>query len=62
LNPESLVIVENAKLEKSLETVEKGSRFQFLRQGYFVADGVNEAGKPIFNRIVSLKDSFNKGK
>ncbi|MEG0874499.1 MAG: glutamine--tRNA ligase/YqeY domain fusion protein [Clostridiales bacterium] len=62
LNPESLVIVKNAKLEKSLETVEKGSRFQFLRQGYFVADGVNEEGKPIFNRIVSLKDSFNKGK
>ncbi len=62
LNPDSLVIVPNAKLEKSLAEAVPGSRFQFLRQGYFVSDGVNSDGKPVFNRIVSLKDSFKKGK
>lgn len=61
LNPDSLKIVNGVKLEKSLDTAEKGERFQFLRNGYFVADGKNEAGLPVFNRIVSLKDSFKKG-
>ncbi|MEE0775668.1 MAG: glutamine--tRNA ligase/YqeY domain fusion protein [Bacillota bacterium] len=61
LNSESLIIVPHAKLEKSLASVEKGTRYQFLRQGYFVADGKNEKGQPVFNRIVSLKDSFKKG-
>ncbi|MDO4542449.1 MAG: glutamine--tRNA ligase/YqeY domain fusion protein [Bacillota bacterium] len=62
LNCESLTVVDNAKLEASLGEVEQGERFQFLRQGYFVADGKNFQGKPIYNRIVSLKDSFKKGK
>ncbi len=61
LNPDSLKIVKGVKLEKSLDGVEKGERFQFLRNGYFVADGKNEAGLIVFNRIVSLKDSFKKG-
>ncbi|HMM05305.1 MAG TPA: glutamine--tRNA ligase/YqeY domain fusion protein [Clostridiales bacterium] len=61
LNPNSLKIVRGAKLEKSLDAAEKGERFQFLRNGYFVADGKNESGLPVFNRIVSLKDGFKKG-
>ena len=62
LNPDSLKIVSGVKLEKSLADVEKGQRFQFLRNGYFVADGKTEDGTPVFNRIVTMKDGFKKGK
>lgn len=62
LNPDSLKVITGVKLEKSLGETEPGQRFQFLRNGYFVADGKNAAGLPIFNRIVSLKDGFKKGK
>lgn len=61
LNPDSLVILKNAKLEKSLENAENGKQYQFLRNGYFVADGKNQEGLPVFNRIVSLRDGFKKG-
>lgn len=61
LNPDSLKIVTGAKLEKSLGEAEQGEKFQFLRNGYFVADGKKEDGTPVFNRIVSLKDGFKKG-
>lgn len=61
LNPDSLVIIPHAKLEKSLASAEQGTRYQFLRQGYFVCDGKNKEGRPVFHRIVSLKDSFKKG-
>ena len=61
LNPDSLVIIPHAKLEKSLASAEQGTRYQFLRQGYFVRDGKNKEGQPVFHRIVSLKDSFKKG-
>lgn len=60
LNPDSLQIVKGVKLEKSLADAACGTRFQFLRNGYFVADGKNEENMPVFNRIVSLKDSFKK--
>ena len=61
LNPDSLKVVSGVKLEKALGDVESGTRFQFLRNGYFVADGKNQDGTPVFNRIVSLKDGFKKG-
>lgn len=61
VNPDSLKIVTGAKLEKALGDAEPSTRFQFLRNGYFVADGKKEDGTPIFNRIVSLKDGFKKG-
>ncbi|MBR5329636.1 MAG: glutamine--tRNA ligase/YqeY domain fusion protein [Firmicutes bacterium] len=61
VNPDSLKIVSGVKLEKALGDVESGTRFQFLRNGYFVADGKKEDGTPVFNRIVSLKDGFKKG-
>ncbi len=61
LNPKSRVLINNAKLEKSLSTASAGQAFQFEREGYFCMDsGADSAVKPIFNRIVSLKDSWAK--
>ncbi|MCR4962668.1 MAG: glutamine--tRNA ligase/YqeY domain fusion protein [Firmicutes bacterium] len=60
INPESLVIMEHALLESSLEQAAVGVPYQFMRQGYFVKDPDSTPGKPVFNRIVSLKDSWAK--
>ena len=61
INPDSLVVLNGCKLEKSLENAEKADRFQFMRQGYFCADSKDSKdGKLVFNRSVSLKDSFKK--
>lgn len=61
VNPDSLVVLKNCKLEKSLANAEKSDRFQFMRQGYFCADSVDSTSdKLVFNRSVSLKDSFKK--
>ncbi|MBQ8216116.1 MAG: glutamine--tRNA ligase/YqeY domain fusion protein [Clostridia bacterium] len=55
LNPESLITVEHAKAEPSLDNSKVGERFQFVRTGYFCKDSKYEN---TFNRIVPLKDSF----
>ncbi len=61
VNPDSLVVLKNCKLEKSLANAEKSDRFQFMRQGYFCVDSIDSTGgKLVFNRSVSLKDSFKK--
>ncbi len=60
LNPDSLEVIENAKLEKSLGTAKLGDGFQFMRLGYFCVDKDSTADKLIFNRSVSLKDGFKK--
>jgi glutaminyl-tRNA synthetase len=60
INPDSLIILPNALVESSLTDATPGSAYQFLRQGYFVADKDSTLGKPVFNRIVSLKDSWAK--
>ncbi len=60
LNPESLEVVENAKLEKSLGKAKLGDSFQFMRLGYFCVDKDSTSEKLIFNRSVSLKDGFKK--
>ncbi len=57
LNPESLTVCENAKVEPALFETEKGDKFQFVRNGYFCKDTKHEN---TFNRIVGLKDSFAK--
>ena len=62
INPESLVVNTNAQLEPSLAEAQPGERFQFERQGYFCADKDSQPGKLIFNRTVSLKDSWAKAK
>lgn len=61
LNPDSLQILQGCKVEKSLADAVAPASFQFLRQGYFCLD--NRDSKPghlVFNRSVSLKDSFKK--
>ena len=60
LNPESLKVLTGCKLEPSLAHAATGSRFQFMRQGYFCADEDSTLDKPVFNRIVTLKDSWAK--
>ncbi len=61
LNPESLVTLKDCKLEPSLAKAEPGARFQFERVGYFCVDTVDsKPGKPVFNRTVSLRDSWQK--
>ena len=60
LNPESLVVLKDCKMEPSLGNAALGDRFQFMRQGYFVADLRSTPESPVFNRIVSLKDSWKK--
>lgn len=57
LNPDSLKVLTGCKLEPSLANAAPGARFQFMRQGYFCADDIHNAEKPVFNRIVTLKDS-----
>ncbi|WP_315043110.1 glutamine--tRNA ligase/YqeY domain fusion protein [Faucicola mancuniensis] len=58
INPNSLTVV-NAVVEPSLAKAEKGERFQFEREGFFVADSQDfTSEKPVFNRIVGLKDGF----
>jgi glutaminyl-tRNA synthetase len=61
INPNSRVEIENCKIEPSVAEVEPGSRYQFLRQGYFYLDPIGyDQGKLTFTRIVSLKDSWAK--
>ena len=57
LNPDSLKVVTNAKVEPSLADAEPGDKFQFVRNGYFCKDTKNAN---TFNRVVGLKDSFPK--
>ncbi len=58
-NENSLVILNNAYIEPSILSANKMDRFQFIRNGYFVADSKHfEKDNLIFNRIVSLKSSF----
>jgi len=59
LNPSSLE-VRTAKMEPSLANVAPGSRFQFERIGYFAADPDSTSARPVFNRTVTLKDSWAK--
>jgi glutaminyl-tRNA synthetase len=58
LNPDSLEIASGAKVEASLATAEPGTRLQFERQGYFNVDPDSRPGRPVFNRIVTLKDTW----
>ncbi len=60
LNPDSFVIIQNALAEPMLSDVAPGTSYQFLRQGYFCADQDSRNGKPVFNRTVTLKDSWAK--
>ncbi|MCR5320124.1 MAG: glutamine--tRNA ligase/YqeY domain fusion protein [Lachnospiraceae bacterium] len=59
LNPNSLTVLKNCKLEASLKDAKAYESFQFVRNGFFCVDSKDsQPGKPVFNRIVSLKSSF----
>ena len=60
LNPKSLELITNAKLEPSLANAAAGNRYQFERLGYFCVDPDSKPGKPVFNRTVALKDTWAK--
>ena len=61
LNPASLEVLRSCRVEPSLADAALGSRYQFERQGYFCVDSVDSApGAPVFNRTVSLRDSWAK--
>jgi len=60
INEESLVTVSNALVEPYLRDANHETRYQFIRKGYFCMDSDTQADKLIFNRIVSLKDSWAK--
>lgn len=58
INPNSLTILKNCKVEESMANVIPQKSYQFMRQGYFCVDSDSTDGHPVFNRAVSLKDSF----
>jgi glutaminyl-tRNA synthetase len=60
LNPNSLEVVKQAKLEPSLKDAKAGDRYQFERLGYFCADDDSKPGAQVFNRTVALKDTWAK--
>ena len=60
INPDSLEVIEHAKVEPALLGVKAGERFQFERVGYFSVDSDTTDAKPVFNRIASLRDSWAK--
>ena len=61
INPNALEVLTGCKLEKSLAEVKPGERYQFERQGYFVVDVKDSRPENlVFNRIVTLKDSWTK--
>jgi glutaminyl-tRNA synthetase len=63
INPESLVTLDGASLEPSVAGAPPGAHFQFERLGYFCVDTVDSrAGKPVFNRTVTLRDSWAKAR
>jgi glutaminyl-tRNA synthetase len=61
INPYSLEILKNAFVEPHLRNAEAGAHFQFMRNGYFCVDNDSKTGAVVFNRTVTLKDSFKKG-
>jgi glutaminyl-tRNA synthetase len=60
INPHSLDVLTGCKIEPSLGSAASGMRYQFERQGYFCVDPESRAGRPVFNRTVSLKDSWTR--
>lgn len=61
INPNSLQIIRDAKVEPNLAQAKPGDRFQFMRQGYFCVDVVDaRPGAPVFNRTVTLRDTWAK--
>lgn len=60
LNPNSLEVLADCLMEPSLAEADPGSRYQFMRKGYFCVDTDSTSDKLVFNRIVSLRDTWDK--
>ncbi|HKK82625.1 MAG TPA: glutamine--tRNA ligase/YqeY domain fusion protein [Atribacterota bacterium] len=60
INPNSLEVLTDCLVEPSLATAVKGNKYQFMRKGYFCVDPESKQGNLVFNRIVSLRDSWEK--
>jgi glutaminyl-tRNA synthetase len=58
INPASLEVLKRCKVEPALSSATSGTHYQFERQGYFSVDADSRDGAPVFNRTVSLKDSW----
>ncbi|MDF1548267.1 MAG: glutamine--tRNA ligase/YqeY domain fusion protein [Bacteroidales bacterium] len=62
LNEDSLEVISNAKLEPVILEAKAGEQFQFERKGYYCVDKDSTSNNPVFNRTVTLKDSWEKVK
>jgi len=62
LNPNSIIVMKNAKVEPDMKDAKPGDKFQFMRQGYFCVDKDSTADRLVFNRTVGLKDSWKGGR
>ena len=60
LNPASLEILKDCRVEPGLADAKSGDRFQFERLGYFCVDPDSSPGRPVFNRTVTLRDTWAK--
>jgi glutaminyl-tRNA synthetase len=60
LNPESVKVLTGCKAEPTLGDVIPGQNFQFERKGYFSVDLDSSSGRPVFNRSVTLRDTWAK--
>jgi glutaminyl-tRNA synthetase len=60
LNPESKIVMPNARLEPAIELTGNALAYQFERLGYFISDYDSTTEQPIFNRTMTLRDSWAK--
>lgn len=60
INPDSLQVIKTAYIEAALKEAVKGEKFQFIRKGYFTPDKDSTPGHLVFNRTVTLKDTWAK--
>ena len=60
LNPDSMVVMPDARLEPAIELTDNAIAYQFERLGYFISDTDSTADNPVFNRTMTLRDSWAK--
>jgi len=60
INPNSLLNLKSCRIEPGLANAKAGDIYQFERQGYFCADPDSSEGHPVFNRTVTLRDTWAK--
>ncbi|MCC7028346.1 MAG: glutamine--tRNA ligase/YqeY domain fusion protein [Saprospiraceae bacterium] len=60
INPNSLIVLDQVRMEPDMKFAQKEDRYQFMRKGYFCLDTLSTPEQLIFNRTISLKDSWSK--